>query len=399
MMILCTSLLALLAVPALVSCSYLLLLTLFSQARRSPAVASRRTWRFDVIVPAHDEQALIARTVGNLLQMERERAEFRVLVVADNCSDGTAALARAAGAHVLERRHEQLRGKGYALEFAFQHSRSDGWADAVVVIDADSMVSPNLLTACALRLDEGAQAVQVYYGVLDPHSSWRTRLMCIALSAFHKLRSRARERFRLSSGLRGNGWCVTHEVMQRVPYRAFSLAEDIEYGIELGLAGERVHYADEAEVAAEMVNDAASATTQRRRWEQGRLQLIANGTRALLRAARRQRSWLCVDLAMDLLVLPLAYVAINVVALLGVATLLWLLNPAAMLWPALWLGLGGACAVSLVLYVLRGWQLSGMGARGLLDLARAPFFVAWKVLLMLQPRGSLEWVRTRRKLS
>jgi cellulose synthase/poly-beta-1,6-N-acetylglucosamine synthase-like glycosyltransferase len=395
MMTLFTSLLALLAVPALLSCLYLLLLTSFSQAPPPPRVAARRTWRFDVIVPAHDEQALIARTVLNLLQMERACAQFRVLVIADNCSDDTAAAARAAGARVLERRHPQLRGKGYALEFAFQRSRDEGWADAVVIIDADSMVSHNLLCACAHRLDAGAQAVQVYYGVLDPHSSWRTRLMCIALSAFHKLRSRARERFGLSCGLRGNGWCVTHELLQRVPYRAFSLAEDIEYGIELGLAGVRVHYADEAEVVAEMVNDAASATTQRRRWELGRLQLIVSGTRALLRAARQQRAWLCVDLAMDLLVLPLAYVALNVCALLVAATLLWLWNPAATL--GLWLVAG--CAVSLTLYVLRGWQLSRMGARGLLDLVRAPFFVAWKLLLMLQRRESQEWVRTRRKLS
>jgi 1,2-diacylglycerol 3-beta-glucosyltransferase len=64
-----------------------------------------------------------------------------------------------------------------------------------------------------------------------------------------------------------------------------------------------------------------------------------------------------------------------------------------------WLWLGVACAASLALYVLRGWQLSGLGAQGLIDLARAPFFVAWKVLLMLQPRDSLEWIRTRRKLS
>jgi hypothetical protein len=115
----------------------------------------------------------------------------------------------------------------------------------------------------------------------------------------------------------------------------------------------------------------------------------------LLRAARQQRTWLCADLAMDLLVLPLAYVALNVVALLVAATLLWLWDPAATL--GLWLAAG--CAVSLTLYVLRGWQLSRMGARGLLDLVRAPFFVAWKLLLMLQRRESQEWVRTRRKLS
>ena len=395
MNMLLTLALVLLAIPAVLSCGYLLLQTLFASKPRVPVASTARAWRFDVIVPAHNEQGLIERVVRNLLQLEWPRADFRILVVADNCTDATAALARAAGAEVLERSHEQLRGKGYALELAFQKSRADDRADAVVVVDADSEVSRNLLTACAARLDAGAQAVQVYYGVLDPHSSWRTRLMCIALSAFHKLRSRARERFELSCGLRGNGWCVTHAVLQRVPYGAFSLAEDIEYGIELGLAGERVHYADEAQVAGEMVSDARSAGTQRQRWEHGRFELIASRTAPLLRAAVRQRSLPCLDLALDLLVLPLAFVALNVTLLLIGGALLLLWNPAA----THWLWLGGGCGLSLALYVLRGWQLSGMGAAGLMDLARAPFFVAWKVLLMLQPRESLAWVRTRRKLS
>jgi 1,2-diacylglycerol 3-beta-glucosyltransferase len=394
MSMLATIALSLLAIPAVCSCLYLLFLTVASSKPRMPIVRTTRVRCFDIIVPAHDEQSLIARVVGNLLQQDWPRANFRVLVVADNCTDATAELARAAGAEVLERSHQQLRGKGYALEFAFEKSRADGWADAVVVIDADSEASPNLLTACAERLDAGAHAVQVYYGVLDPHSSWRTRLMCIALSAFHKLRSRARERLGLSCGLRGNGWCVTHAILQRVPYGAFSLAEDIEYGIELGLAGERVYYADEAEVAGEMVSDARSAGTQRQRWEHGRFELIRARTGSLLRAAARQRSLPCFDLALDLLILPLAYVALNVGLLLLGGALLLLWNPAATHW--LWLGC--ACAASVALYVLRGWQLSGMGAAGLLDLARAPFYVAWKVLLMLQPRESA-WVRTRRKLS
>jgi cellulose synthase/poly-beta-1,6-N-acetylglucosamine synthase-like glycosyltransferase len=382
-----------LAVPAVISCAYLLVLTLFSRKPRTPALPLARRWRLDLIVPAHNEQALIERVVRNLLQLERTAADFRVVVVADNCSDATAELARAAGAHVLERSDEQRRGKGYALEFAFERSRAESWADAVVVIDADSEVSRNLLTACAARLDEGAHAVQVYYGVLDPHASWRTRLMCIAFAAFHKVRSRAREHFGLSCGLRGNGWCVTHDVLQRVPYRAYSLAEDIEYGNELGLAAERVHYADEAQVLAEMVNDAGSAGTQRKRWEHGRFQLILGATGPLLRAAMRQRSRVCFDLAMDLIVLPLAYVVLNV-ALLGAVAgigLLWGLDTR-------WLWLASACMACLALYVLRGWQLSGMGLQGLIDLARAPFFVLWKVLLMLQPRDSA-WVRTRRKLS
>jgi cellulose synthase/poly-beta-1,6-N-acetylglucosamine synthase-like glycosyltransferase len=387
------SILWLLGTPAVFSCGYLLLLTLCSGKTRTPA-AGARTLRFDVIVPAHDEEALIGRVVGSLQRSDWPWGAFRIVVVADNCTDGTAAVARLAGAEVLEREDVDLRGKGYALDHAFAASRARGWADAVVVVDADSDVSANLLTACAARIEQGAHAVQVHYGVLEPRASWRTRLLCIAMAAFHRLRSRARERLGLSCGFRGNGWCVTHALLEQVPYRAFSLAEDIEYGIDLGLAGYRIHYADEASVDAEMVADAASAASQRRRWELGRWQLLRTKTAALLRAAVQRRSPICLDLAVDLLVLPLSYIVLNVVALLVVAAALAPWQAAAVPW--LWLG--SACAAGLTLYVLRGWQLSGMGALGLVDLARAPFFLAWKIILLLRSRGSRTWVRTTRRL-
>jgi cellulose synthase/poly-beta-1,6-N-acetylglucosamine synthase-like glycosyltransferase len=393
MTMLASSILWLLGAPAALSCGYLLLLTLLSRKTREPAAATR-TLRFDVIVPAHDEEALIGRVVRNLRRSDWPSGAFRIVVVADNCTDGTAALARHAGAEVLERHDAHLRGKGYALELGLSASRAHGWADAVVVVDADSDASANLLAACAARLESGAHAVQAHYGVLEPRASWRTRLLCIAMAAFHRVRSRGRERLGLSCGLRGNGWCVTHALLEQVPYRAFSLAEDIEYGIELGLAGYRIHYADEASVDAEMVSDAASAASQRRRWELGRWQLVRTKTLRLLRAAMLRRSLVCLDLAIDLLVLPLSYIVLNVVALLAVAAAVAPWQAAA----ASWLAVGAACAASLLLYVLRGWQLSGMGVLGLVDLARAPFFLMWKVLLLLRSRGSLAWVRTPRRL-
>src|SRR4029077_15010006 len=146
---------------------------------------------------------------------------FRVLVVADNCSDATAALARAAGAQVLERNDPEHRGKGYALAYAFAASRAHGRADAVVVVDADSEASTNLLEASAARIEAGAEVVQAHYGVLNARASWRTRLMSIAMTSFHRVRSRARERLGLSCGIRGNGWCITHRLLRHVPYGAF----------------------------------------------------------------------------------------------------------------------------------------------------------------------------------
>lgn len=381
-----------LALPATAASLYLLLFTLLSGALPVPLRSSGRL-RFDVVVPAHDEAAAIEGVVANLRKLDWPADGFRVLVVADNCTDSTAALARACGATVLERRDPTRRGKGYALDFALHTSQAHGWADAVVVVDADTEVSANLLEAFAARIENGTKAIQAHYDVLNPQASWRTRLMTIAMASFHRVRSRARERLQLSCGIRGNGWCVTHRLLRQVPYRAFSLAEDIEYGIDLGLAGYRVHYADEAHVAATMVSGEQAARTQRRRWEGGRLQLIRTRILPLLRAAKDPDGGVCLDLALDLLMPPLSYVAVNIAALLALAGL-------ALLWESsmeTWWSLGLACGVSLLLYVLRGWQLSGVGMRGLMDLARAPSFVLWKLLLMLRARESAEWVRTKRE--
>jgi cellulose synthase/poly-beta-1,6-N-acetylglucosamine synthase-like glycosyltransferase len=384
-------LLLLLAVAALVPCICLLGATLLSGRPQPPSCPSRRL-RFDVIVPAHNEAAVIARTVASLRKLDWPADLFRILVVADNCSDATAGIARSAGAEVLERVDLEFRGKGYALAHAFAISRQQGRADAVVVIDADSEVSANLLEAFAARLECGAHAVQADYGVLNPRDSWRTRLMTIASASIHTVRSRARGRLGLSCGIHGNGWCVTHQLLERVPFRSFSLTEDLEYGIELGLAGFRVEYADEAHSDADMVSGEQIAGKQRQRWEDGRFQLIRTKTFPLLKAAIRRRDDVCFGLAVDLIVLPLSYVVLKVAALILVAVLASWWQPSLHAW--IWVGVG--CGFCLVIYVMRGWQLSGLGAQGLLDLTRAPAFMIWKILLMLRRRSS-GWVRTDRE--
>jgi cellulose synthase/poly-beta-1,6-N-acetylglucosamine synthase-like glycosyltransferase len=387
------SILLLLSLPLIASCAYLLLLTLLSGTPPIPDTPPR-TLKFDVIVPAHDEAEVIGRTVASLRRLDWPADLFRILVIADNCSDATAQLARAAGALALERHDLSRRGKGYALQFAFAASREHGWADAVVVVDADAEVSPNLLQAFAARILAGESAVQAHYGVLNPLASWRTRLITIAKAAFHIVRSRARERLGLSCGIRGNGWCVTRALLARVPYESFSLTEDLEYGIVLGLAGIRIAYADEAHSDADMVSSEQVAGKQRQRWESGRFALIRSKTLPLLANAIRKRDPICLDLALDLLLLPLSYVALNAALVIAIAGVLAVLVEGHFLG---WLLVGVACTGTLVLYVLRGWWLSGIGARGMLDLARAPTFLLWKVMLMLRTRKTGEWVRTERE--
>lgn len=381
-----------LSIPAVLSSLYLLAATLLSGRPTMPA-PSRRKLRFDVIVPAHNEAAGIARTLANLRSLDWPPDGFRLIVVADNCTDGTATIAAANGATVFERSNQELRGKGYALHHAFARSRGDGWADAVVVVDADSEASSNLLTSIAARIECGGHAVQVHYGVLNPHDAWRTRLIAIALGAFHRVRSRAREHLRLSCGVRGNGWCVTHALLERAPYEAFSLAEDVEYGIELGMIGERVHYCDEAHVLGEMVTHSGNAEKQRQRWEQGRFELVRERTLPLLRVGIFRPSRVCLDLAVDMLVLPLTYVGLNILVLAICSGVVALAYPRMMV--GVWVSAG--CALCVSCYVLRGWRLSGIGWRGLFDLLWAPVFVVWKVGLALRGHRTNEWSRTERE--
>ncbi|HZZ84816.1 MAG TPA: glycosyltransferase family 2 protein [Anaeromyxobacteraceae bacterium] len=381
------------ALPVLVASGYLGFLTLFS-GRVQPPLQRAPHLRFDLVVPARDEESGISATVRSLAQVDYPAELRRVVVVADNCSDGTARRAREAGAVVLERHDLGRTGKGFALAAAFDWSLAEGFADAVVVVDADSLVSRELLREFAARLDAGALAVQGRYGIRAPEQAWRTRLMAIAFALFHDLRSRARERLGVSAGLRGNGMCLATELLRKVPHHAFSIVEDVEYGLQLGLAGYRVHYAEEAAVFGEMLASGSASRSQRRRWEGGRLRILREHGCGLLRTALRRRDPVLLDLAMDVLVPPLSLVVIAAALGLAVSALSSLLAGAALWSLYAW----GACAVLLLAYVARGWAISGAGPRGLIDLAFTPVYVAWKLAVLLQKSGHAPhaWIRTAR---
>jgi cellulose synthase/poly-beta-1,6-N-acetylglucosamine synthase-like glycosyltransferase len=269
-----------------------------------------------------------------------------------------------------------------------------GDVDAVVVVDADTSISDNLLAAFAARLSAGETALQARYGVENPDASWRTCLMAVALAAYHDVRSLGRERLGLSCGLRGNGMCVTTALLAEHPHVASSLVEDVEYGVELGLKGHRVAYVHEARVAGKMVTSSSASVSQRSRWEAGRGAMVSRYLGPLLRRAFGHASPMALDLAFDLLVPPLATVA-GVTALGLVLSALLSLHAGYPVGAAIpWL----VCSVLLAVHVARGWQLSGTGSRGALALLHVPGYVLWKLRIRLG-RGarSTEWVRTARE--
>jgi cellulose synthase/poly-beta-1,6-N-acetylglucosamine synthase-like glycosyltransferase len=269
----------------------------------------------------------------------------------------------------------------------------DGFTDVVAVVDADTLVSKNLLSAVARRFAEGAAVVQADYGVRNPLLSWRMRMMTIALGAFHGVRSAARERLGLSCGLRGNGMAFSVATLRAYPPQAFSIVEDLEYGLQLGYAAVRVEYVHEAGVRGYMAATETASRSQRRRWERGRLAVARLHVWQLLRLGWSRRSPMLFDLAFDLLLPPLGeLVALMAGGLAVCAFEARHLVYAPWIWLVSFLGVG--------FYVLRGWTFSGVGVAGLFDLLWAPVYIIWKLTLRFKDRGRQpsDWVRTTREV-
>jgi cellulose synthase/poly-beta-1,6-N-acetylglucosamine synthase-like glycosyltransferase len=343
---------------------------------RQPSV-----FRLAVVIPAHNEEKLIATCVQSLLADRETPTEL--FVVAHNCTDRTAELAAAAGARVLPL--DGPGGKGNALDHGFRHALSLG-TDAVLVIDADSIVSPNLLRTVARAIRSGAAAVQTRYQVANADTNLRTRLAALALLGMNVLRPRGRSRLGLSCGIFGNGFALAASTLQRVPYTANSLVEDLEYHLRLVQAGIRVEFLDRAAVFGEMPENAPAAATQRARWEGGRALMRRQWTRPLLRATLHGHKRMLEPL-LDLLALPLATQAM----LLVVGELI----------PLPWLRLySSVCLLLIAFYVAVAASLSNDPADALRALAAAPGYLVWKLLMIprtrLASRKDAAWIRTRR---
>jgi hypothetical protein len=152
---------------------------------------------------------------------------------------------------VFERCDPANRGKGHALAYAFSLLRPESF-DAYIILDADTLVGEDLLAAMDRYLHAGHRIIQAHYDVLNPFESRRTTLMYVALRIFNYVRPLGRRTLGLSTGLQGNGMCFAKPVIERYAWNAFSLAEDIEYTTTLVLNGERVVFAPEAQVWAQM---------------------------------------------------------------------------------------------------------------------------------------------------
>jgi hypothetical protein len=348
--------------------------------------------RIALLVPAHDEASVLAETLSGLAREIGE--EDLILVVADNCSDETAAIARGAGATVIERHDPDRRGKGYALELGFDLLAKDPPA-VVVVVDADCRVgagSIRRLADFALTHQRPAQADYL----LAPREP-ATVLSAISTLAF-LVRNRVRPTGLFNLGLpchlMGTGMAFPWNVIGFAPPSGPCLAEDLLMGIELSAAGFPPIYCASARVTSPPPERTEAALRQRRRWEHGHLGILtAHVPKMILRGLRRRAPAL-VAMGFDLMVPP-------------VALLLAVLGPCcAGAWAATRFGASIAPlgimlgALGLVLSsVLVAWSKFGRTLVPARYLLLAPFYIAWKIplyvsFLLRGPHRS--WDRTER---
>ncbi|HEY7782703.1 MAG TPA: glycosyltransferase family 2 protein [Ktedonobacterales bacterium] len=349
--------------------------------------------RFAVLVPAHDEADVIGGLLTSIAGLDYPVERRDVLIIADNCADGTAAIVRAAGlpgVEVRERHDERLRGKGHALRWRIEELERRGQVyDAYVVVDADSSLSPNFLTEMAAGLAAGAQVLQGRYRVENDAEAWVAGLRAIAFTLFNHLRPLGRLALGWSAGLKGNGMCFSRAVMERFGWGTYSLAEDVEYHLNLVGAGLRVVYAPAAAVSSAMPTDLRQARSQQERWERGRLVLARTAARGAAGALRRG------DLAqLDAIAevcLPPLSMLIGALVATGVLAL-------ALRWEPGLIG-AGALAAGLAVHGVVGLVLADLSPRAYWSLTYAPWYIVWKIAIYgwsLPRRGDAPWVRTPR---
>lgn len=348
--------------------------------------------RVAVLVPAHNESVHVLPTIACLQAQIGPRD--RLVVIADNCSDDTAALARAAGANVIERQDSQRRGKGYALAFGVDHLRPDP-PEVVLVVDADCVLSPDAVAVIARDCWRTAKPVQM----LDlmstgPDASLRLRVIEFAMLMKNLVRPLGSFRLGQACHLMGTGMAFPWRLIASANLATGHIAEDMKLGVELTKAGHAPRFLVEARVSSAFMPDSGVAKGQKSRWEHGHLATLFEELPSLLRIGLRQLDPALLVLAMDLMIPPVAFYFLLLSTLLAVTML------AAWIWPvfdamAVLTALGVSC---FALAIGLAWFFFARHLLSVRELLSTPLYALWKlpiyVAFFLKKRSG--WVRTKR---
>jgi cellulose synthase/poly-beta-1,6-N-acetylglucosamine synthase-like glycosyltransferase len=350
------------------------------------------TTNFLVVVPAHNESSGLIATVKSVLG--QNYPHVRCVVVADNCTDDTAEVAKAAGAHdVLVRTDLDKQGKGHALTWAFNLIKSLAW-DAVCVIDADSVVGPGFFNAFDASFRQGHQVVQARYDFISDtdNKNWLQQFSAVSKAGENSFISRSREILGLSQLLMGNGFFVSRSVLERVPWSAHSIVEDAEYTFLLGQHGIAVHYQERARLCSRQASTVRDVKPQRVRWASGTWQLFRRAIPVLLATAWHERNWRVLEWVVMLLMT-------SRIVLIYLLLLSFLLSFAAPSFFVLtWSLLGGVAALQFVYLILMFRFASDRPVPivGLLLLPYYVFVIVFSQVLALSGFNRHLWWRTTR---
>jgi cellulose synthase/poly-beta-1,6-N-acetylglucosamine synthase-like glycosyltransferase len=241
---------------------------LWGWRNRIPAIRGSRERFLRVVVPAHDEGRVISGILGDLARSSYPANRVEIWVLADRCTDDTTRIANDGGVSVAERR-DGVPGKGAALAWYLRHYPLDS-EEALVVVDADNRLGPEVLGRMADELDAGHQAVQCYLDVANSDGSLIAEASALSYWAGNRMVQLARSNLGWSADLGGTGMAFTGDLIERVGGFGYSLTEDQELGARIVLAGQRVEWLHDVRIHDEKPISVAVTVRQRARWMSGK---------------------------------------------------------------------------------------------------------------------------------
>ena len=364
----------LIGLPGLTTAAHLSLLALASLFYRQPRGTTDRELRFLVMIPAHNEERVIGHGLEAIMGDRRPRD--RVLVIADRCTDRTVEVARSHGALVLERGPDEPAGRAAARQAGLDHARSLEW-DAVVMLDADSVIEPGFFAACERAMASGAPAIQARSESL-PGRALTAEASVAAFTLQGITLPRGRDRLGAAVRLRGTGMAIRRDVALAHRFRA-PASEDLFFTLDLLLDGLRCRHVEAARLSSQGASTWGSFGTQKVRYEAGRM---AAARAFLPRLARRaaRGDLACLEIAWFLVSPPFAVGALSLALAAG-------LGAAVGAWT--FVAVFGLALATLVLVLVTGLVQAHARMRTWLALAVAPWYVAWKLVVQLRALASV----------
>lgn len=340
-----------------------------------------------VLMPAHNEALVITETIRSILP--QLATNDQLLVVADNCNDDTAVIAKMLGAKVIERSHTTERGKGFALDFGLQHLK-DNPPKIVLVVDADCIVSTGAIDLLINACEAKQRPIQALYLMQSqPNPSLKARIAQFAWVVKNKVRPLGLKALGLPCQLMGTGMAFLWDDIVSINLASGHIVEDMKLGVDLTRAKKAPFFLPEALVTSIFPSSVEASNTQRARWEHGHLSVIVSEAPRLLFEAIKTRNGQMLALACDLVIPPLAVLSLLCVALFAL-TFLLSSQPALIIATILLIALFSA--------VLLAWLFFGRDTLSFKQLCYAPMYALIKIPLYVKffINRQVEWVRSKR---